>query len=717
MVHGARGLSANSSSSSGGGGGEVNALLEQDGVPRFDAFRVEDVAPGVEKCLEDLDKGLADLEQRLTGLDRKATYADVVEAAEKLDAPLGFAWGLVSHMMSVKNSDALRTAHAELLPKVIAVGQKMAQSKALFDALKSIDQDSLDPVQRRIVKKEIEGMERSGIGLPDEERATFNDLKREQSQLATQFSNNVLDATKAFKLKLTEPAQVEGLPESALEGMAEAARREEGSEAATATEGPWIATLDGPTFIAVMRFAKDRDVREKVYRAYISRASAGDVDNTPIIRRILEIRAKTSAMLGFESYAQQSLASKMADSPQAVMDMIHFLNAKSRAPAERELQEVTRFAAENGHEGDLTLWDVPFWSEKQKQELFGFSQEELRPYFPLESVLRGLFQLTERVFDVRIVAADGEVPVWDEAVRFFHLEDRASGNRLASFYLDPYVRTGEKRGGAWMSPAIGRSRVLGQSPVAYLVCNGSPPIGEKPSLMTFSDVETLFHEFGHGLQHMCTTVEHAPAAGISNVEWDAVEIPSQFMENFCYDRATLMAFAKHYETGETLPDALFDKVVAARHHHAALMMLRQLQFAALDMRLHSPEFDASRDDPIALQRSVMQEFAVLDPLPEDRFLCAFEHIMAGGYAAGYYSYKYSEIMSADAFAAFEEAGLDDADALAATGRRFRDTILSLGGGTHPSEVFRSFRGREATADALLRHSGLDDEAQAQHAKL
>jgi len=696
-----RGLCSASSS----GSVAVNALLEQDGLPRFDAFKVEDVRPGVEQCVENLDKDLAALEKDLETLSRNPTYSDVVEACEKIEAPLGFSWGLVSHMMSVKNSDDLRAAHADLLPKVIEVSQKMSQSQTVYKALKLIDQNELDPVQRRIVQKEIASMERSGIGLEGEERRKFNELKQEQSQLATQFSNNVLDATKAFGLRLTNKEEVKGLPESALEGMAEAARRK-GDEDATADQGPWLVTLDGPTFMAVMRFADSTDLREKIYRAYISRASSGDVDNTPIIKRILEIRSITSGMLGFESYAHQSLASKMADSPEAVMEMIQFLFEKSRAPAGRELEEVKQFAQDNGHKGELTLWDLPYWSEKQKQALFSFTEEELRPYFPLESVLSGLFEVTERAFNVNIVAADGEVPVWDEAVRFFHLEDKVTGKRLASFFLDPYVRTGEKRGGAWMSPAIGRSRVLDHKPVAYLVCNGSPPVGGKPSLMTFSDVETLFHEFGHGLQHMCTTVEHAPAAGISNVEWDAVEIPSQFMENFCYDRATLMAFAKHYETNESLPDDLFDKLVSARYHHAALMMLRQLQFASIDMKLHSKEFDASKDDPIALQKSIMEQMAVLKPLPEDRFLCAFEHIMAGGYAAGYYSYKYSEIMAADAFGAFEEAGLDNPAALAATGKRFRDTILSLGGGTHPAEVFRAFRGRDPTPDALLRHAGL-----------
>lgn len=696
-----RGLCSASSS----GSVAVNALLEQDGLPRFDAFKVEDVRPGVEQCVENLDKDLAALEKDLETLSRNPTYSDVVEACEKIEAPLGFSWGLVSHMMSVKNSDDLRAAHADLLPKVIEVSQKMSQSQTVYKALKLIDQNELDPVQRRIVQKEIASMERSGIGLEGEERRKFNELKQEQSQLATQFSNNVLDATKAFGLRLTNKEEVKGLPESALEGMAEAARRK-GDEDATADQGPWLVTLDGPTFMAVMRFADSTDLREKIYRAYISRASSGDVDNTPIIKRILEIRSITSGMLGFESYAHQSLASKMADSPEAVMEMIQFLFEKSRAPAGRELEEVKQFAQDNGHKGELTLWDLPYWSEKQKQALFSFTEEELRPYFPLESVLSGLFEVTERAFNVNIVAADGEVPVWDEAVRFFHLEDKVTGKRLASFFLDPYVRTGEKRGGAWMSPAIGRSRVLDHKPVAYLVCNGSPPVGGKPSLMTFSDVETLFHEFGHGLQHMCTTVEHAPAAGISNVEWDAVEIPSQFMENFCYDRATLMAFAKHYDTNESLPDDLFDKLVSARYHHAALMMLRQLQFASIDMKLHSKEFDASKDDPIALQKSIMEQMAVLKPLPEDRFLCAFEHIMAGGYAAGYYSYKYSEIMAADAFGAFEEAGLDNPAALAATGKRFRDTILSLGGGTHPAEVFRAFRGRDPTPDALLRHAGL-----------
>ena len=383
------------------------------------------------------------------------------------------------------------------------------------------------------------------------------------------------------------------------------------------------------------------------------------------------------------------------------------LREKALPAAKKELEVLTEFAKSNGFDGEsLALWDVPYWSERQSEKLFGFEEEELRPYFALPNVLSGLFGLCSRIFDVRIEEAKGDAPVWHPDVQFFKVLDGPTGEHLASFYLDPYARPEDKRGGAWMGTCVGSSKVLDRKPVAYLTCNGSPPVDGKPSLMTFNEVTTLFHETGHGLQHMLTTVPHKPAAGIEGVEWDAVELPSQFMENFCYDEATLYGMAQHYETGEPLPKELYHKLCEQKTYQAGMGMIRQLFFGSLDLALHST-YDPKGDvTPFQLQHQMAEKFTVIPPLPEDRFLCGFGHIFAGGYAAGYYSYKWAEVLSADAFAAFEEAGLDDEQAVREVGRRFRDTVLSLGGGQHPSTVFKAFRGRDPSPEPLLKHNGL-----------
>merc|ERR1719353_1697577 len=385
------------------------------------------------------------------------------------------------------------------------------------------------------------------------------------------------------------------------------------------------------------------------------------------------------------------------------------LAAKARPAAFAELEALTTFAKSRGFEGEsLSLWDVPFWSERQSEEIFGFEEEELRPYFALPNVLDGLFALNKRLFGIDIVEATTDAPLWHPDVQFFHVNDESSGEHIASFYLDPYARPENKRGGAWMDVCVGRSSVEGTKPVAYLTCNGSPPVDGKPSLMTFSEVTTLFHETGHGLQHMLTTVPHKPAAGIEGVEWDAVELPSQFMENFCYDEPTLYGMAKHYESGEPMPKELYQKLCEQKTYQAGMGLVRQLFFGALDMALHHRYDPNGSMTPFEVQHELAQRFTVIPPLPEDRFLCGFGHIFAGGYSAGYYSYKWAEVLSADAYAAFEEVGLENEEAVRAVGRRFRETVLSLGGGTHPSEVFRAFRGRDPSPDALLRHSGLVD---------
>jgi oligopeptidase A len=463
-----------------------------------------------------------------------------------------------------------------------------------------------------------------------------------------------------------------------------------------------------------MQHSKRRDLREKLYKAFISRASSGDLDNRQIIERILQLRQEEANILGFNSYAELSLASKMAPSYDAVEALHEQLRGASYDAAKKEFEELKAFAASKGvpEASDLKHWDVSYWAERQREEKFAFSDEELRPYFPLPQVLKGLFDLVKRIFGVTVTAADGQAPVWHEDVRYFQIADE-TGEGIAYFYLDPYSRPAEKRGGAWMDDCVGRAKItvtngttVTRNPVAYLVCNQTPPVDGKPSLMTFREVETLFHEFGHGLQHMLTKVDYAGAAGINNVEWDAVELPSQFMENWCYHRETLLGMAKHYETGETLPEHYYQKLLAARNYMSGSAMLRQLHFGLVDLELHHRYQPGGNESINDVRNRIAETTTVLPPLPEDAFLCSFGHIFAGGYAAGYYSYKWAEVLSADAFSAFEEAGLDDSQAITATGKRFRETVLALGGSKHPMEVFKSFRGREPSTEPLLRHSGL-----------
>ncbi|MGL4880357.1 MAG: M3 family metallopeptidase, partial [Waterburya sp.] len=566
--------------------------------------------------------------------------------------------------------------------------------------------DKLEPAQQRIVESSIRDFELSGVGLEGETKERFNQIQLELAELSTKFSNNVLDATKAFKLKLTDKKDVEGLPPSALGLMAQTAKAE-GEEAATPENGPWVVTLDYPSYVPFLKYATNRELREKLYKAFVSRAASEELDNRGNIDRILELRKEQANILGFANFAELSLARKMAPDVDAVQQLQEELRVASYDAAVQEFEELKAFAGTE----DIKHWDTSYWAEKQREAKFDFNEEELRPYFSLPKVLDGLFSLANRIFGVTITSADGKAPVWHDDVRYFQIADE-TGEAIAFFYLDPYSRPAEKRGGAWMNDCIGRAKMTVEGktetrlPVAYLICNQTPPVADKPSLMTFGEVTTLFHEFGHGLQHMLTTINYVGAAGINNVEWDAVELPSQFMENWCYDRGTLFGMAKHYQTGETLPEEYYLKLVAAKNYMSGSAMLRQLHFGMLDMELHSNYQPGGNETPNQVRDRLAKTTSVLQPLAEDNFLCSFGHIFAGGYAAGYYSYKWAEVLSADAFAAFEEAGLEDEEAVKSVGKRFRDTVLSLGGSLHPMEVFQSFRGREPKTEPLLRHNGL-----------
>ena len=684
----------------------ANPLHAAGALPRFDEIETSHVVPGIRALLETLEGELAALES-----DLEPTWSGLVERLEAMSDRLGYAWGLVGHLMGVKNSDALREAHAEVQGEVIAFGLRLAQSRPIYEGLEALAASAgfagLEPAQQRIVESLLREARHAGVGLAETERARFNEIQAELAELATAFSNHVLDATKAFSLVLRDETEMAGTPDS-LRALAAQSAAEEGEEGATAEAGPWRITLDAPVLLPFLEHGERRDLREKLYRAHVTKAGSGELDNTPLIGRILALRQEMAALLGFESFAALSVDTKMAPSVAEVDRLLEDLRRASTDAAQQDFDTLQDFAAERGLEGGLALWDVGFYAERLREERFDYSEEQLRPYFPMPRVLDGLFALAGRLFGVSIEAADGDAPTWHPDVRFFRVKDDA-GAPLAAFYLDPYSRPGDKRGGAWMDECLGRTRLGGaeaREPVAYLVCNQAPPVGDRPSLMSFDEVLTLFHEFGHGLQHMLTRVDYGLASGIRNIEWDAVELPSQFMENWCYHRDTLIGLSGHFETGEPLPDALFDKIEAARTFRAGSAMLRQLYFATMDLTLHREDLAATGRSIFDVQREVAEKTTVLPPLPEDRFLCSFGHIFAGGYAAGYYSYKWAEVLSADAFSAFEEAGLEDEGAVVETGRRFRETVLALGGGAPPMEVFEAFRGRAPSPEALLRHSGL-----------
>ncbi|MBW4531364.1 MAG: M3 family metallopeptidase [Aphanothece saxicola GSE-SYN-MK-01-06B] len=690
------------------------ALLVGEGLPRFEAITPDQVRAHIPELLRGLEAELDRVETDLAAAAtaaRPLSWAEVMDPLQRLGERLRWSWGVVSHLNGVCNSPELREAHASQQAAVVAFGNRAGQSRVLFEALRTLQsQGGLDATQERILTAELRDMELRGVGLEGAAQEAFNAASQELAELATAFGNRVLDATNSWTLKLTDPAEVEGLPESLKEQLAQAAR-DAGDGQATAASGPWLLGLDMPRFGPFLKYSRRRDLREIAYKAHVSRASGETDGNWPAIERILTLRREQAQRLGHGSWAEVSLASKMAGSVAEVEALLEDLRTAAYPVALLELEALRACAAREGaaEAADLKPWDVSFWAEVRRQEAFELDSEALRPWFPLPRVLDGLFGLCDRLFGLRIRPADGEAPIWHPDVRFFRVDDAGSGQPLAAFYLDPYSRPGSKRGGAWMDECLVRSvDGAGQPvlPVAYLICNQSPPVGETPSLMTFEEVETLFHEFGHGLQHMLTTVERPQAAGINNVEWDAVELPSQFMENWCYDHATLMGMARHWQSGEPLPEPEFAKLRAARTFMGGAATLRQVHFALTDLRLHSQWTPECGKTPEQLRREIAVTTTVLEPIEEDAFLCSFGHIFAGGYSAGYYSYKWAEVLSADAFSAFEEVGLENEAAIQATGRRFRETVLSLGGSRHPGEVFETFRGRAPSPEALIRHSGL-----------
>jgi len=695
---------------------DPNPLVEMGGpaslFPPYDRIGAGVVAEGMREVVRDTEAALAELEA-----GARPSWEGLVEPLERLQEPLAKAWGAVQHLKMVRDSEALRAAVEEVQPEVVAVSLRIGQSRAVADAFRAIRADGaqwarLSDAQRRIVEAQILDSVLSGGALEGERQERFNEIQQELARLSTSFGNNVLDATKAFAVLKTEPREVRGLPESALALAAQQAR-EKGHGGATPESGPWLFTLDIPSYQAVLTYAEDRDFRAAMYRAFITRASSMDEskgDNSEVILTTLRLRQEKAELLGYKHHADVSLATKMADLDGA-LKLLSELRENSFDAAKREHEELQAFAEGKGAGFQLQQWDTGFYAEKLRQERYALDEEKLRVYFSLPEVLDGLIRLIERLFDVKVEEAPFTPPLWHESVMFYQVTDKETGKAKAYFYLDPYTRPAEKRGGAWMNTVVGRSSLLAppgetvRLPVAHMVLNQAPPVDGKPSLMKFREVETLFHEMGHALQHMLTTQTEGMVAGINNVEWDAVEQPSQFMENWLYDEPTLMGLAKHYETKEPMPHEEYEKIKSARTFRSGSVMARQLHFATTDLLLHS-EFDPSKESPYDLDRRVAKMHEALEPQEYDRFLNAFSHIFAGGYSAGYYSYKWAEVLSADCFAAFEEVGLEDEAKVKETGRRFRDTILALGGGLSPMEVFKAFRGREPSVEPLLRHSGL-----------
>ncbi|EIC22502.1 oligopeptidase A [Thiorhodovibrio frisius] len=681
----------------------TNPLLTDQSLPEFSAIRPEHIEPALDARLSECRA----LIEALTSNPDSATWETFIEPIETADDRLNRTWSPVSHLNAVMNSEALREAYNAGLPKLSDYGTEVGQNPALLQGYQAVArQPGLDAAQRKMLEHSIRDFHLSGVDLPPAQKARFREINQRLTRLTSQYEENLLDATNAWFKHIEQQDLLAGLPESALALAHQQARERD-------LDG-WVLTLDIPSYLPVIMYAKDDTLRRELYEAYCTRASdqgphAGRWDNGPLMEEILALRHERAQLLSFANYAELSLAPKMARSTDEVMAFLNDLAAHSLNHARTELDEVRTFAAtEFGHQS-LEPWDVAYFSEQLRQHKYAISQEELRPYFPISRVLPGLFEIARRLFDIRI--SEAEAPgLWHPDVHFYQLHD-STGELRAQFYLDPYARQ-KKRGGAWMDVYANRYFSAGQQqiPVAYLVCNFSPPVEGKPALLTHQEVLTLFHEFGHGLHHMLTRIDHPAIAGINNVPWDAVELPSQFMENWCWERESLDLISGHVETGEPLPDALFERMRAARNFQSAMLMVRQLEFALFDFRLHS-EFDPDAGARIyEILDQVRDQVAVIKPPSFNRFAHGFSHIFAGGYAAGYYSYKWAEVLSADAFSLFEERGIFDT----ATGQAFRERILEQGGAAEAMELFIAFRGREPTTEALLRHSGISS-AQAQSA--
>ena len=677
-----------------------NPLLQDFDLPPYSQIKPEHVEPAVDQILADSRATIAEL---LQSQQSNPSWSGLVLALDEINARLGRAWSPVSHLNAVCNNAELRAAYEACLPKLSEFWTEMGQNKPLFQAYEALaaspEAAGFDVAQKTILEHALRDFRLSGIDLPAEQQKRYGEIQMKLSELTSKFSNQLLDATQAWTKHVTDEAALSGLTDSAKAQMAQAAE-------ARGLDG-WLITLEFPSYFAVMTYADDRALREEVYAAYCTRASdqgpnAGQNDNTPVMAEILDLRQELAKLLGFAHYSELSLASKMAESTDQVLHFLRDLAVRSKPFAAQDLAELKAFAAEQGLD-DLQSWDVGYYSEKLREQRYSISQEQVRAWFPVDKVLSGLFAIVEKLYGIQIQELSG-FDSWHPDVRLFEI--RESGQHVGRFFFDLYARA-NKRGGAWMDGARDKRRdASGQliSPVANLVCNFTPAVGGKPALLTHDEVTTLFHEFGHGLHHLLTRVEHAGASGINGVAWDAVELPSQFMENWCWEPDGLALISGHHETGEALPQAMLDKMLAAKNFQSGLMMVRQLEFSLFDFELHASHGDGR--SVLDVLEGVRDEVSVLRPPAYNRFANGFAHIFAGGYAAGYYSYKWAEVLSADAFSKFEEEGVFNPD----TGRAFREAVLARGGSQEPMVLFVDFRGREPSIDALLRHLGLSAEA-------
>ncbi|MBD9502430.1 oligopeptidase A [Pseudomonas sp. PDM23] len=678
----------------------ANPLLQSYDLPPFSSIRPEHVKPAIEQILADNRAAIARILAQQNGTP---TWAGLVLSMDELHDRLGKAWSPVSHLNAVCNSAELREAYEGCLPLLSAYWTELGQNRELFKAYESLaagaESKTFDVAQKTILEHALRDFRLSGIDLPAEQQQRYAEIQTRLSELGSRFSNQLLDATQAWTKHVTDEAALDGLTDSAKAQMQQAAQAKE-------LDG-WLISLEFPSYYAVMTYAEDRALREEVYAAYCTRASdqgpnAGQNDNGPVMQEILDLRQELSRLLGFKNFAELSLATKMAETPEQVLHFLRDLAVRSKPFAAQDLTQLKAYAAEQGCP-NLSSWDASYFGEKLREARYSVSQEALRAYFPVDKVLSGLFAIVQKLYGIQIRELS-DFERWHPDVRLFEIEE--NGQHVGRFYFDLYARA-NKRGGAWMDGARDRRRTAEgelQSPVAYLVCNFTPAVGGKPALLTHDEVTTLFHEFGHGLHHLLTRVEHAGASGINGVAWDAVELPSQFMENWCWEPEGLALISGHYETGAPLPQDLLEKMLAAKNFQSGLMMVRQLEFSLFDFELHATHGDGR--SVLDVIEAIRDEVAVMRPPAYNRFANSFAHIFAGGYAAGYYSYKWAEVLSADAFSRFEEEGVLNP----ATGAAFREAILAKGGSQEPMALFVAFRGREPSIDALLRHSGLSEEA-------
>lgn len=673
----------------------TNPLLSNSSLPQFSQIKPEHVLPAIKETLNNCRKTIESVLEQ----NSEYTWDNLVQPIDEMDEKFSRAWSPVSHLNSVKNSPELREAYEACLPLLSQYSTWVGQHKPLYNAYKQLKDSKhfeyLSKAQKKVINNALRDFELSGIGLADDKQKRYGEIVAKLSELSSQYSNNVLDATMGWSKLITNIEDLSGMPESALAAAKEQAKAKE--------QDGWLLTLDIPSYLPVMTYCDNRDLRFELYQAYNTRASdqgpnAGKWDNTEIIKQIISLRAELAQLLGFNTYADKSLATKMAETVTQVTAFLTDLATKAKPQGEKELTELKRYAYEYFGASDIKPWDIAYYSEKQKQHLYTINDEELRPYFPEERVISGLFEVVRRIFGITAKQRH-DVEVWAPEVKFYDLYN-ADGELKGSFYLDLYARE-HKRGGAWMDDCIGKMRFADghiQKPVAYLTCNFNRPIGDKPALFTHNEVTTLFHEFGHGLHHMLTEIEVSSVAGINGVPWDAVELPSQFLENWCWQPEALEFISGHYQTGEPLPQEMLEKMLDSKNFQAALFILRQLEFGLFDFKLHSEK----TPDILETLKQVREQVAVVPTVDWGRFPHAFSHIFAGGYAAGYYSYLWAEVLSADAFSRFEEEGIFNAN----TGNAFLDNILSQGGSDEPMTLFKNFRGREPQLEALLRHYGI-----------